>query len=66
MARIKYTQSLMLYKTEDQGARGPVGWSSKLHSILCAKIKLIWGMEHALGELRTQFSQGESGEAEVS
>lgn len=37
---------------------------SKLLSIFFAKTKLIWTPGHALGELRTQFSQGESGEAE--
>lgn len=54
----------MLYKTRDQGSGGPVSEPSKLLSIFFAKTKLIWTPGHTLGELRTQFSQGESGEAE--
>lgn len=42
-----------------------MGEPHKLQSILFAKTKLVWVVGHALGELRTQFSQGESREAEV-
>lgn len=39
---------------------------SKLKSAVFAKTKLTWAAGHAVGELGTRFSQGESGEAEVS
>lgn len=50
---------------QDKGPWGPVGEPPKLQSILFAKTKLVWAMGHALGELRTQFSQDESREAAV-
>lgn len=51
------------HKTKGPGA---LCEPTKLQSILFAKTKLIWASGHALGELRTQHSQGESGKAEVS